>query len=86
MLIVMVVALVAVAAPGPLSSQKLDAAERATDPQDKMICKRFVDTGSLVRGTRVCKTKRDWEHDRADIRSGGPGVDSCRDRANGGQC
>ena len=51
-----------------------------------MICKRFVDTGSLVRGTRVCKTKHEWELDRAQIRAKGPGIDSCRSRANGGEC
>ena len=51
-----------------------------------MICKRFVDTGSLVRGTRVCKTKHEWELDRAQIRAKGPGIDSCRSRANGTDC
>jgi hypothetical protein len=62
------------------------AAVPAADPQEKMICKRFVETGSLVQGVRVCKTAREWQRDRDNIRAGGPGVDSCRDRANGGQC
>ncbi len=58
--------------------------ERAADPQDKVICKRFVETGSLVKGQRTCKTKREWERDRDNIRSGGPGINSCRDATNGG--
>ena len=27
---------------------------------DKVVCKKFVNTGSLVQSNRVCKTKRDW--------------------------
>lgn len=82
------IALAILAAPtaAEQSPRKPDAVEQSTDAQDKMICKRFVETGSLVRGTRVCKTKREWEHDRADIRAGGPGIDSCRSRANGTDC
>ncbi len=71
--------------PGDQSTPKAREGERASDPSDKMICKRFVETGSLVRAQRVCKTKRDWERDRANIRSE-PGIDSCRARANGGAC
>ena len=72
--------------PGSQSRLNRDAPERTTDSQDKMICKRFVETGSLVRGTRICKTKREWEHDRADIRASGPGIDSCRSRGGGTDC
>ncbi|HEX8481502.1 MAG TPA: hypothetical protein VF650_06350 [Allosphingosinicella sp.] len=35
---------------------------QARDP-DKVICKRIVDTGSLVRGTRICKTRKAWDND-----------------------
>jgi hypothetical protein len=38
-----------------------------------------------VRAQRVCKSKREWDRDRAVIRSA-PGVDSCSARGNGGQC
>ena len=72
--------------PGSQNAANPDAPERAADSQDKMICKRFIETGSLVRGTRVCKTKREWERDRADIRASDPGIDSCRSRANGAGC
>lgn len=27
---------------------------------DKVVCKKFASTGSLVQSSRVCKTKRDW--------------------------
>jgi len=67
--------------PAPIARES----ERAADAQDKLICKRFVETGSLVRGYRMCKTKRDWERSRDDIRSrSGAGSASCRDAANGG--
>ncbi|WP_129586252.1 hypothetical protein [Sphingomonas montana] len=45
-----------------------DAIERSSDPRDKMVCKRFLETGSLVKGQRVCKTKGDWERSRAEAR------------------
>jgi hypothetical protein len=60
-----------------------DAPERAKDSRDKMICKRFVATGSLVRGYRTCKTKWEWERERENLRTLSVS-DSCRDRANGG--
>ena len=63
-----------------------DATESAADPQEKMICKRFAETGSLVGSYRICKTKREWERERDNIRAGGPGIDSCANRANGGPC
>jgi hypothetical protein len=49
----------AMAAPPPR-----DAAEKATDPRDKIVCKRFLETGSLVKGQRICKTKAEWQADR----------------------
>ena len=60
--------------------------EQASDPQDKIICRRFIETGSLVKGYRVCKSKRDWARERDAIRQSGPGIDSCGNRGNGGPC
>ncbi|MBW6525679.1 hypothetical protein KZ813_02365 [Sphingomonas sp. RHCKR7] len=60
-----------------------DAPERAADARDKVICKRFVRTGSLVDGYRTCKTKWEWERERENLRQQSVS-DSCRDRANGG--
>lgn len=52
-----------------LAASAADAPERAGDPQDKMICKRFIETGSLVKGYRECKTKREWDRERLNIRT-----------------
>ena len=60
-----------------------DAPERAAGARDKMICKRFVRTGSLIDGYRTCKTKWEWERERENLRQQSIS-DSCRDRANGG--
>ncbi|WP_293974088.1 hypothetical protein [Sphingomonas sp.] len=57
-----------------------DEPERAADSADKVVCKRFIRTGSLIDGYRVCKTKAQWEHDRANIRVLST-IDGCRLRA-----
>lgn len=62
-----------------------DAGERAADPGDKIICKKFLETGSLVRGYKTCKTKREWEHERDNLRQSSV-VDACRARADGSAC
>jgi len=75
-------------APAPATGSAVQApatVEKAADSRDKMICQRFVETGSLVRGVRVCKTKAEWEQERDNIRRE-PGIDSCRNRASGGPC
>ena len=28
---------------------------------DRRVCKRSVDTGSLIKGKKVCRTAREWE-------------------------
>jgi hypothetical protein len=48
-----------VAAVALLSSGSLLAGPEANNP-DKIVCKRQVDTGSLVRGKRICKTRQEW--------------------------
>lgn len=30
------------------------------DPMEKVVCRRFTETGSLARTKRVCLTKREW--------------------------
>jgi hypothetical protein len=39
-----------------------DAATTAApvDPMEKVICRRFTETGSLAKTKRVCLTKREW--------------------------
>jgi hypothetical protein len=72
------------ASPAP-EQPKREVAERAADPADKMICKRFNRIGSLVGSERVCKPKRDWQRERdaarAPIAAGACGV-----AGNGGVC
>lgn len=55
-----------------------DPAERAADAADKVICKRFTKTGSLVATQRVCKTKADWERDREGLARRLSTSDGCR--------
>ncbi|MDB5671276.1 MAG: hypothetical protein JWO25_2235 [Alphaproteobacteria bacterium] len=54
-----------VARAGP---ERGDQAESAAGPLDRMICKRFIKTGSLVDAYRTCKTKREWERERENVR------------------
>ena len=71
------------APPLPAPEREKREVENAADSPDKVICKRFTETGSLVRGYRMCKTKADWERYRETNRMQAA-TDSCRDRANGG--
>jgi hypothetical protein len=47
----------------------VDAPETAAGNPDKVVCKRFVRVGSLVDGYRTCKTKREWERERENVRT-----------------
>jgi hypothetical protein len=51
-----------------------DAPEHAADDRGKIVCKKFIRTGSLVDGYRVCKTKANWQRDRDDARALGTGA------------
>ncbi len=65
--------------PGPDKPLKREVAERSADAGDKMLCKRFVKTGTLAGGERICKTKRDWERERDAVRQlGAAGSSSCQ--------
>lgn len=57
--------------------REANTSERAADPRDKMVCKRFVKTGSLVDGYRTCKTKGEWDRERDNVRQFSVS-DSCR--------
>ena len=35
-------------------------APTAPDPQNKIICRRYLETGSLVKSTKVCHTRAEW--------------------------
>ncbi len=36
------------------------AAATPADPMEKVICRRFTETGTLAKTKRVCLTKREW--------------------------
>lgn len=80
---------IALLAATPAAGQKVasaDAAEKSADPRDKMICKRFIETGSLVRGYRTCKTKAEWDRERANINQTNTGVGGCARMGQGAGC
>lgn len=76
-------AMIAATSPVLAAPPAEDAPERAADDRDKVICKRFVKTGTLAGRYRTCKTKWEWERERENIRQMNVS-DSCRDRGNGG--
>jgi hypothetical protein len=47
----------------------VDAPERAAGNPDKVVCKKFLKTGSLADSYRTCKTKREWERERDNVRT-----------------
>jgi hypothetical protein len=65
--------------------EKTDEHEKSADVGDKMICKRFKETGSLVSSRRVCKTKRDWERERDALRTSS-NINSCASQVGGTSC
>jgi hypothetical protein len=36
------------------------AAPTPIDPMEKVVCRRFTETGTLAKSKRVCLTKREW--------------------------
>ena len=65
-------AVLAVGCAAQAEGPKRDVAEKAADSPDKVICKRFATTGSLVQSYRTCKSKRDWERERENVRQLNP--------------
>ena len=81
----MILLLLSLAAADPQAVPAATPPKKPATSPDKIICRTFPETGSLVRTTKVCKAKREWDTDRANLRAG-PGVDSCRNAGNGGPC
>lgn len=59
------------------------ASAGAQDSRDRVVCRRFLRTGSLVDSYRTCKTNREWAREHENIQHLSA-AESCRDRANGG--
>ena len=49
------------------------AKPKAFDPE-KMVCKRFVRTGSLIDGYRICKKNKEWNADVDTAREAGESI------------
>ena len=81
----LILVLATIAADAAAQAPRADAPERAADNRAKIVCKRFIRTGSLVDGYRTCKTKWEWERERENIRQLSVS-DACRARAEGGGC
>lgn len=55
------VAAFALLSAGPVLAHPEDKGDTQGSSPDKIICKRAVETGSLVRGKRTCKTRAQWD-------------------------
>jgi hypothetical protein len=76
--------LLATITPAASEEPKTETKVAEASPLDKISCKKLPITGSFARKKKVCKTERQWEHERQLLRDGQGTSDSCRDRANGG--
>ena len=56
----------------------------AAGPRDRIICRRYVRTGSLVDGYRTCKTRAEWDREQENVRQFSMS-DACRLRADPSQ-
>lgn len=79
----MLAIVLALLAPQAAAAQPAPAPSPASE---KQICKRFTETGSLVRTVKVCKSAADWERDRAVLREQRPGAGTCNPTGIGGGC
>ena len=52
---------------------------RAADPRDRMICRRYLRTGSLADTYRTCKTRGEWDREQENVRQFSVS-DACRTR------
>jgi hypothetical protein len=58
-------------------------ASAKADQRDRVICRRFIRTGSLVDGYRTCKTRAEWDREHENVQHFSVS-DSCSHRGEGG--
>ena len=75
--------LTAAAAPSAYAEPHGGTSANSQDSRDRIVCRRFLRTGSLVDSYRTCKTNREWQREHENLQRLSA-TDSCRDRANGG--
>ena len=51
-------------APVPTAAAKVDAGQQK-------ICRKYVETGSLVRTTKVCRTRAEWRQSEEEAKAEG---------------
>jgi hypothetical protein len=56
------------------------ASTRAADPRDRIICRRYLRTGSLADTYRTCKSRGEWDREQENVRQFSVS-DACRIRA-----
>lgn len=66
-------------------AQSSGTPHRPTEPRDRITCRRFVRTGSLINGYRSCKSNREWAREHDNIRLPAA-TSSCRSQGEGGSC
>lgn len=84
-IIVAALLLLPIAAPAMADDPK-PGGEKAADNPDRVICKRFLETGSLVRGYRTCKTKAEWQRERDNLRQESSAPGGCGASGQTGRC
>lgn len=60
------------------------AGSSVAGPRDRVICRRYVRTGSLVDGYRTCKTRAEWDREQENVRQFSVS-DTCRLRGDPSQ-
>lgn len=59
---------------------------KAEQSGDAIVCKRFAETGSLIAQRKVCKSRADWDRERAETAAGWVPKQSCSSLGSGTNC
>eukprot|EP01037_Dinobryon_pediforme_P021437 gene21437-22304_t len=71
----MILLLLSLAAADPQTPPTSTTKPAASAPE-KLVCKQFAVTGSLVGSKKICKTRREWDIERENVRASGTGFDA----------
>jgi hypothetical protein len=74
--------LMTAATPG-YAEQHGGASANSQDSRDRIVCRRFLRTGSLVDSYRTCKTNREWQREHENLQHLSVS-NSCRDQTGMG--
>ena len=65
------------------STAPADAGANTAKPEDKLICRKYLETGSLVKSKRVCHTRADWARINDAARKNGEELQDARNGTRG---